>query len=526
MKKIVTASLVAAMAISSVNASSLTDRLNDLEDEITTLKAKVKKQNTKINKVKAHDANDNIKWGADVRTAIDSINYDMADGSSHSKNDLMALRLWLNMAYAPDAKNIFKGQLSMNKAFGADINDAFFTGRSGGGFNSFDWLNNSALRDDSLHVRQAYWLYLGDKFLGANIPWTFSVGRRPSTNGFLANLSQDDAAQSPLGHLINVQFDGLSSKLDFSNITGIPGMSFKLCMGQGSTNATPRLNTPTDYANDSAQEVNDIKLGGFIFEPYNDGQYIVKTTWYRGYDVPDVKDMSNMGLGLESNGDMEGAGISVLVDGLTDEDYFSNAKVFASFAWTKTHPDSDKFMLTNPMDPTTMGQSETGTSYWFGAYLPVTDGQNDYGTLGMEYNHGSQYWRPFTYAEDTMVGSKLAARGDAYEFNYTYHFNDALSMQLRYVNIDYEYTGSNGFFGSQTGAALKIDDLKAGAAQFDQMAPSAGITPDMTQEEMVGALMGAGATQEQAVGMVMSKGFLPNVVEAAQDFRFYLRYRF
>ncbi len=73
----------------------------------------------------------------------------------------------------------------------------------------------------------------------------------------------------------------------------------------------------------------------------------------------------------------------------------------------------------------------------------------------MEYNHGSQYWRPFTYAEDTMIGSKIAARGDAWELNYTYQINEALSFQARYVDIGYDYTGSNGFFGSTTGAAIE-----------------------------------------------------------------------
>ncbi len=75
-----------------------------------------------------------------------------------------------------------------------------------------------------------------------------------------------------------------------------------------------------------------------------------------------------------------------------------------------------------------------------------------------------KYWRPFTYAEDTMIGSKLAARGDAWEAYYTYQITDALSAQVRYTKIDYDYTGSNGFFGNYSGTAIKIDDLKAGAA--------------------------------------------------------------
>lgn len=32
------------------------------------------------------------------------------------------------------------------------------------------------------------------------------------------------------------------------------------------------------------------------------------------------------------------------------------------------------------------------------------------GKIGLEYNKGSKYWRSMTYGEDTMVGSKLAAR--------------------------------------------------------------------------------------------------------------------
>jgi hypothetical protein len=37
------------------------------------------------------------------------------------------------------------------------------------------------------------------------------------------------------------------------------------------------------------------------------------------------------------------------------------------------------------------------------------------GKFGLEFNHGSKYWTPMTWAEDTAVGSKVAVRGDAYE---------------------------------------------------------------------------------------------------------------
>lgn len=540
MKKIVTASLVAAVAITSVNASSLSDRLNALEDEIATLKAKVKKQNKKINVVKAHDANDNIKWGVDFRTAMDKIKYDMADGSTRDKKIIFTNRLWLNMAYSPNPKNVFKGQLSMYKAYGADFGETPDPslnpfGMRGSGFDTFDWITNEALRDGRVSVRQAYWLYLGDKFLGADIPWTFSLGRRPSTNGFLASLRDDDAPQSPLGHIINVEFDGLSSKLDLSNVTGVPGMSFKLCMGLGSTNATPRLGSLslTDYANDK-NALKDTQLAGFIFEPYNDGQYIVKTTAFKAFNMPGfdsaafMSAFSGQQASFSQNGNMYGAAISVMVDGLAEEGMLADTKIFGSFAWSKTDPDGGKYML--GLDPAVTGmaggaaagQSKTGTSYWVGAQWPCQ--LIDDAKVGVEYNHGSQYWRPFDYAEDTLAGSKLAARGNAWEAYFTYQLTEALSAQVRYTKIDYDYTGSNGFFGSG-GTPLKISQIKAGAAAFDQLAQSGAIT-HQDQAGIIGDLMGAGLTQEQAAGTFMSKAMSGSVVESAKDLRFYIRYRF
>jgi len=479
MKKLVSLSVVAAMAATNVSAMSnaqLASKINDLENELTTVKKQLKKQNKKINKVKAHDATDNIKWGVDLRTAIDSINYDMADGNSKDNSALMSLRLNLNMAFNPDTHNIFKGQLTMNKAFGADMsmNRPFSMG------SLFDWTSNEALSDNTLKVKEAYWLYLGDSLFGSDIPWTFSIGRRPSIGGFLANFREDDKAKSPLGHNINVEFDGLSTMVKLGDLTGIDGMSFKICVGRGATDAVPMFDSNGEpaYATDIGQNLDNIDLAGVIFVPYDDGQYKVMTNWFKAFNLPGMDSpMDPSGTpGFHQYGDMQGAAISVLVDGLTEDGYFSDAKVFGSFAWSQTQPDNGKAMLGSIDD-------ESGTSYWFGTLLPVTDD----GVLGLEYNHGSKYWRSFTYGEDTMIGSKLAARGDAYEAYFTYKINKALSAQLRYTYIDYDYTGSNGFFGQASGTPLKISDVKAGLYGDD----------------------------------IKSK-----VVESASDFRFYIRYRF
>ena len=101
--------------------------------------------------------------------------------------------------------------------------------------------------------------------------------------------------------------------------------------------------------------------------------------------------------------------------------------------------------------------SQTGYSYWIGTQMPSLISEK--GKWGIEFNHGSRYWRPFTYGEDTAIGSKIAVRGDAYELYFTEPIVDALSFQLRYTYIDYDYSGSNGFFGGQSGAPMKISDI-------------------------------------------------------------------
>ncbi|SHO80686.1 hypothetical protein MNB_SV-15-289 [hydrothermal vent metagenome] len=481
MKKFVTLSIVTA---SSFAFASTASDIRFLKNEITNLKAqieelqaknqktdkKVKRVSKKLNKVKTHDAKDNIKWSADVRTSMDSINYDMADGSERKNSSLFSTRVWLNMAYAPSSNLIFKGQLAYNKAFGAD----FGNGR-GAGFDAFDWVTNETLTGNDIKLRQAYWLYMGDDFLGTGLGWTASVGRRPSTTGFLSSLREDDTPQSPLSHMIDVEFDGASSMLKLEKLTGISGISIKLCAGVGSTNASPRF-SGSDYAEDKSI-LDDTKLMGVIFVPYDNGEYQFKTMAFRAWDLPGYNTLASTK--MSTMGDMDGAVASLLVDGLGDDGYLADVKLFASFAWSKTRPNNPNGMLGSLDD-------ESGTSYWFGVQAPLFSGK-----FGLEYNHGSEYWRSFTYGEDTMSGSKLAVRGDAFEAYYTKELTKGLSFSIRYTNIDYEYTGSNGFFGAY-GTPIKIDDIKTAAA--------AG---DATSIEM-----------------------LPNIIDEAEDIRAYIRYRF
>ncbi len=580
MKKYIAMSVVAAcMATNAMAADVIAEEVvvttapvkvtssAEYDKKIAKLEKELKKLKKTVSKVKAHDAMDNIKWSVDFRTSHDTIEYTSASGNKMKNNSIFSNRLWLNMAYATSPSMIFKGQLSFNKAYGAAPTN-YNTGfpQRGFGYDTFDWVLNENLTDDKIRVREAYWLYMSDSLLGSNIDWTASFGRRPSTNGFLVNLRDDDKPKSPMGHIINMEFDGASFKFGLEKVTGVSGMYWKVCLGRGLSNARSRFNfdggfaSQGDYAQDTST-LDNVDLAGFIFVPYDDGQYRVLTTAYRGFDVPgfamangtvvpnsdgtmgldgatgmvsSIKPVFNPTNGqfmgaqagafnakhvrLENMGDMDGAAISLLVDGIGEDlgDFADNVKLFASYALSVSHPNNahDGFDLnafngfvgqtpwemanslnqmmqtnlsTNPADyqdpqgaaskalggamiqaanaapkvkEGMLGSNDdkTGTSYWIGAQWPCLLTED--AVVGVEYNHGSKYWRPFTYGEDTLVGSKLATRGDAFEVYWTKHLTDAFSIQARYTNIQYDYTGSQGFFG-QGGTPMSMKDAQA-----------------------------------------------------------------
>jgi len=459
----------------------------DEEDEFNAQEEIEDLQETVTDLNKATSGN-HLKLGIDFRTTYDSVNYQMADGSRHENNDVFTNRLWINMDWAANENMSFTGQLAYNKTYGQRFG---FTGGQGVGFESFDWVaNENASADGIVRVKSAYWFYRNDTFLGGDTPWTFSVGRRPSTNGHLINFRDDDTAASPSGHGINVEFDGVSSKFNLENLTGATGMYVKFCAGQGATNATEKFSA-TPFAENAADPLKDIHLGGLIFVPYDNGQFSIGTQIYGASNVPgqsvDLNPFSTT-FGSPSPlvpvGDFYNGSLYMMTNGIGDEwsDFLDDTTFFISGAVSRTNPDDglDIFGQDKSMFGST--DAEVGYSYWAGLVMPSLF--TDEGRFGLEYNHGSKYWGTITYAEDTLIGSKIAARGDAYEVYFTEPLlDDAFSMQIRYTYIDYDYSGGDGFFGSYTGNPLTMDE----AVNF-----------------------GSGG----------------NVVDKAQDVRVYLRYRY
>ncbi len=517
MRKIIALSAVAAFATMSfasgpaASSDDLRAELEQLKREIAELKKAQEKINIKaikrqISALKAKTGGDNLKWNVDFRTAYDVIGYKYADDTS-DWNGIFTNRLWLGMAYAPTSNLVFKGLLSYYKAYGQVVAPKQ-------GFNYFDWIVNETPNPaGELRVKEAYWLYLGDDFLGTGIPWTASIGRRPATDGLLVNYREDQDPKSPIGHIINTEFDGASFKFKLEDAVNVPGMYFKLCMGRGMTNANVRYAAITQnpdgtisVSNFRGSEYTKIPgwkstdLFGFIFVPYDDGQYSVHTTAFKAWDLPglvtkamNVYDMDGnpqtradqmyqpTKFAFEQTGDMYGAAISFLAEGIGDgiSDFLDDTNAFVSFAWSKTEPNGKpntvdvniiNAQTNQPLAqmsmPSKIGMlgsqdDESGTSVYLGVNWPcqlIEDAR-----VGLEFNHGSKYWRSFTYGEDTLAGSKLATRGNAYEFWFNKRLiGKKLTAQLRYTYMDYDYTGSNAFFGDG-GTPIDIDSQMAKA---------------------------------------------------------------
>ena len=437
------------------------------EKRIEKIEKKLDNVSKTATAAKVQSAQDNLKWDVDFRTQVDNIQYKHADGSKSENNALLTNRLWLGAKYKADDNSSFFGKLSYNKAFGDTADHS--QSNTNPGYANFDWVTNENATDNTIKLKEAYWLYTKERLFGTDIPWSASVGRRPSTDGLPINIRNDQAANSPLSHTVDVEFDGFSIKFDTENVTGFTGSWLKICGGRGLTNATPRFdmataNTNGAYSTDDEKNI-DVDMLGFIAVPYDNGQYSVHMNYakawnligfdgkslqdfdgaYRDYkqnpDMNNAYTLQTMTPSFKDVGDIDFATILFKTEGIGNgiSDYLDNSIAFASFAASKTNPNSLGMLGST--------DSETGTSIWLGVNAPCPI-LPDSAKIGLEWNKGSKYWRPMTYGEDTYAGSKIATRGQAWEVYRTQKLTDALSFGLSYVYMSYDYTGSNSFFGA------------------------------------------------------------------------------
>ncbi|MBT5324093.1 MAG: DUF3373 family protein, partial [Campylobacteraceae bacterium] len=459
--------IAAQLAAMKQEIASLKSQLSTNTASIAKVDKLAKKATKKANHAKMLANGDNLKFSVNFRTSIDKINYSHAGGTKSKNDGLMTNRLWLKAAYAPSENVSFRSTLAYNKAYGDSANHSQINGSK---YADFDWVTNENALGNELKVKEAYWLYQNDTFLGNDISWTASVGRRPSTGGQGINLREGEGEQSPLAHATNVEFDGASFRFNLDKVTPLTGGWIKLCMGRGLTNATSRFQGDgADYATDEDTNLHgNVDMVGFIFVPYDDGQYSVNTQYsvaknFIGFEMGSMTTFTQADgtQGAQSTaafqdvGDLKLANVMFKANGIGEgiNDFLDDTNLVASWAQSKSV--SNGQMLGDP-------NNQTGHSEWIALNMPAGDDAR----FGLEWNQGSKWWRAVTYAEDTMIGSKLAARGTAVEAYYNRNLTKALSMSLRATKITYDWTGSNGFGGVGSAPTDMSTITSANAAMY------------------------------------------------------------
>ena len=399
-----------------------------------------------------------------------------APKSYDANNDIMYTNKFrLEMKAVVNSQLSFAGRLAAYKVFG-DSTEVKFNQGSLGDVN-FDGTTSSLPRGDSVHLERAYFMYKKD--LG-RVPVNFSLGRRPATDGpplEYGNYSM--VGGSPLATIINWQFDGASLSFGLEDVTGIPGAAFKLCYGVG---------FESDWGNSTslnymASDVKDVHLAGFISDFYDDGATSVMLNYAHAWDVTDGFTGTTVMpfiISVDANGNytfsQNSGGFISRIEPMTNigdwdagtlllrtnlsEPLACNIDFFLAGSASYTDPSR---ISNNPFYKmmgmgllSSNGNLEThdGYSIYTGALFPMPLNAR----LGLEYNWGSKYWFNFTGAEDSIVGSKLAARGDVYE---AYYIQPIIAKNF-FVKIgtqfyDYAYTGS----GNPLGAPVKISQATA-----------------------------------------------------------------
>ena len=457
MKKIVTLSAIAifATAIYADDNNTTTqaqidalkaqiEQLQKTQDaKIAKLEKKQKQTQKNLTKVKIHDAYDNIKWNIDFRSAYEYLDYKLKDGKSVENPALLTNRLWLGMAASPVKNLIFKGQLATYSTWGGNNLSATDS------FQNVNWRASSEPDDLKVKVRQAYFTYTFNT--SGSHPITISAGRRPSTDGFLANHREgNEEPGSPLAHITNMEVDAAMIKI--GNSFGLEGSYIKFVAGRSYDNINQPSFMSTPYTDVNAPDT-DVDFFVVPMAIYNDGQFNLIAQYTYLYDFMGAK-----GTGATTGaGDKHMGALSLEVSGLDEDiDFLDESTFFISGAFTTTVPKAGYTMMGS-------SDNETGYSFWTGFIMP--DLVTDDGQIGFEYNYGSKYWAPMTWAEDSVSGSKIATRGNAYEVYWNLPIvGKNLTAQLRYTYRDCQYKSNIEEFWAapdlQDGDPSTIQDLR------------------------------------------------------------------
>ncbi|MEA3369726.1 MAG: DUF3373 family protein, partial [Campylobacterota bacterium] len=280
MKKMISVATATLLSTSLLASTDMQTQIDELTKEVQKLKKDNTRTKKSLSSVKKATGGDNIKFGLDFRNAVDVLEYkDNENDLTAKNNSLLTSRLYLCMSAAPMNGLIFKGKLAIYSTWGAHVYD-----ESAG---LKDWSASSRATDTLMRVKEAYFVYknkIGEQ------PLAFSIGRRPSTNGFLSNYRENESVSgSPLAHITNMEVNAAMVKLNWSRF--VEGAYTKFVYGRahtGETEGTYGDNPAARFPYADIDDISEDKSVDFLVVPgvaYNDGQYEIMYQWAHIFDT-------------------------------------------------------------------------------------------------------------------------------------------------------------------------------------------------------------------------------------------------
>lgn len=385
-----------------------------------------------LDTVETKTLKDRINLGAELRTRVDDIevkNMNLGAAGfanvSHTDNH-WTNRFRLNMDAQIRKNLLFTGRLTAYKNF-ADNDDA--NASVYGDSNRAHVPNGSELKLDRAYVD---WIPEG-----MPVPLAITFGRHPSSEGPPFEMRENRQRQSTYPALLfDGEADGVVATVGLERYLGWKDSGVRFAWGkayQDDDNVNSYLDNPTSTGLD------DTNVYAMFFETQLPGvkdSLLVLSALRAENLTADYTNIAGM-TGVANIGDVDLYGFHLQANKIAE----SNFDAFVSAGLNRTHPNG-RFISygATPMgllnnDGTT---SHTGWAFYTGArynipYKPLNDPK-----IGLEYNHGSDYWFSFT-SGSTELYNKLAARGDAYEVYYIQPFNENLFLRTGFTWVEYNY---------------------------------------------------------------------------------------
>ncbi len=366
--------------------------------------------------------------------------YTYQQGYDYKNSLLYTSRLRLQMD-AKVSKNVdFSGRLSMYKAWGDSTGVQTFNGQASS--INVDGTTASVPNSDVVRVERAYFTWKSPQFY-------LSIGRRPSTGGAPLNFRQDEPrGGSPLGSVINYQFDGITLGWhlnDKSTMRLCYGVGFESGFGNGELTQRPE------------DRLKDAWFLGLNWDIWNTEDIFIQTTLAGAFDVTDgfngtvvlpVDPVTGQAVPAPvvlrytpsaNLGDIYWASIvGVYHPGPFD--------IFATLSYMDSSPND----VTTPFgglfsDPFEAPESQDAYMYYLGARYNFA---NDKTKIGLEYNKGSEYWFNMAIAEDDLIAPKTSVRGDVWELYLTHRISKRFILKADYMMYNFDYSQSGWHMGA------------------------------------------------------------------------------